>query len=466
MFRRSLSLVCVVALAHAAFFIWYQWPDTSIAWTDQGGYRQLGTVLARTGLFTRYPDAPTFVPEVIRTPGYPAFVAAVYKVSGEGNDLAVAIAQSGVFAAICLAVFALARRLMRESIAYGAALGTALFSPLPYFGALVLTEVFATLMLTLAVLACVRAALGGRTSHYALAGLLFSATTLVRPGFVLLPFFLTIGVPLLVRAHRTRQHLQGWVILAVTAALTLVPWFAYNYINLGAFTLSPAGGIGRGLWEGSWQGRWPGRAQAELTDIAATPIGDAELEQRVAEVAARYDDNPRLMLAYAREWRTIRTIWESPIEPMERARSRVVADREYLRAALEHIREDPVGHVVRRLTRGVFVLWAAEIPIRYTDINAMPVSVIRALWAVQVLLLVLAVLGLIALARNGQYLGAVLFALIFVYVTGVHVPLLCEARQSLPVKPLVIVAAAYGVASIRQRLLPRESQIHEREHVS
>ena len=41
-----------------------------------------------------------------------------------------------------------------------------------------------------------------------------------------------------------------------------MPWFTYNYVNLGQITLSPAGGIGRGLWEGSWQGAGAGRMQA------------------------------------------------------------------------------------------------------------------------------------------------------------------------------------------------------------
>jgi hypothetical protein len=454
MVRRNLALVSAVAIAHAGFFIWYQRPDSSIAWTDQGGYRQLGAALARTGLFTRYPEAPQFVPEVIRTPGYPAFVAAVYKVFGEANDVAVAIAQAVLFAGICLAAYALARCWMPAAIGCGAALGIALFSPLPYFGALVLTEVFATFVLTIAMLVCARATSTGRVDQYAFAGVLLSATTLVRPGFVLLPFFLAFATPLMVRAHRTRTHLRGWAALALAAGLTLIPWFTYNYVNLGSFTLSPAGGIGRGLWEGSWQGRWPGRAHAELTSIAGEPIDTAELDRRVADVARRYGENPRPMLDYVREWRDIRTIWESPVDPMERTHARVVADREYLRAALVHIGEDPLGHLRRRLTRGLFVLWASEIPIRYTDINSAPVGVIRLLWALQVVLLGVAIFGLVSLARDGQYLGAMLIALACVYVTAVHVPLLCEARQSLPVKPLVIIAAAYGVATLASRARP------------
>jgi 4-amino-4-deoxy-L-arabinose transferase-like glycosyltransferase len=462
--RLGLLGIALIALAHAGIYIVYQRPDWQVAWTDQGGYRQLGAVLARTGMFTRYPDAPVFVPEVIRTPGYPAFVAVVYALFGVGNDLAVAIAQALLFAAVCLTVYVLAKRVTSERVALGAAGATALFSPLPYFGALVLTEIFATFVLTIAMWIAVRAVQEKRIVLYAAAGVLFSLTTLVRPAFVLLPFGLAAGMPILARDQRTRRALAGWGVLAIAAALTLMPWFTYNYVYLGRFTLSPAGGIGRGLWEGAWQGRWAGRVQAELTAIADEPISDTELDTHVAAVAARTGNDVQPMLTYVHEWRDIRVIWESPQEPMERARARVVADQVYQRAALAHIEDDPIGHVRRRLTRGLFTLWASEIPIRFTDINAVPPIAIRAIWAVQVLLLVIAAGGLVVLARHGRWTEAVLLALPLLYVTGVHVPLLCEARQSLPVKPLLLVAAAVGVAHL-PGLLPLKTQVHERQHV-
>ena len=223
------------------------------------------------------------------------------------------------------------------------------------------------------------------------------------------------------------------------------PWFSYNYVYLGKFTLSPAGGVGRGLWEGSWQGRWSGRLQAELISLAYNTADRADLDDRVRATAIREGLPDAAMLAYVHEWREVRAIWDTPTDPMERARARVVADQEYLRYALRNMREDPVGHVVRRLTRGAFVLWAAEIPIRYTDINATPTVVIRAIWLAQVVLLLLAAWGLVVLARSGRWLEAVCLGLPLIYVTGVHLPLLCEARQSLPVKPLVLVLAATAI---------------------
>jgi hypothetical protein len=153
------------------------------------------------------------------------------------------------------------------------------------------------------------------------------------------------------------------------------------------------------------------------------------------------------MLTYVHEWRDIRKIWETPTDPMERARARVVADEEYRRAGLEHIRADVPGWVTRRLTRGLFILWASDIPIRFSDINDVNPLVIRVIWLAQVVLLVIAVIGLVRLVQRRRFAEAALLALPLLYVTGVHLPLLCETRQSLPVKPLVVVLAAIAITS-------------------
>jgi hypothetical protein len=101
--------------------------------------------------------------------------------------------------------------------------------------------------------------------------------------------------------------------------------------------------------------------------------------------------------------------------------------------------------VWRRLTRGPFLLWAADIPVRHTLINSLPTIVIRGIWLLQVTLLALAAFGAVHLLRIGRRLDAALLVLPLIYVTAVHLPLLCEARQSLPVKPLVIVLAAIAI---------------------
>ena len=67
------------------------------------------------------------------------------------------------------------------------------------------------------------------------------------------------------------------------------------------------------------------------------------------------------------------------------------------------------------------------------------------MWLAQVLVLLLALVGAVMLARSGRWLEAVMLSLPIVYVTGVHLPLLCEARQSLPVKPVVLALAAIAL---------------------
>ena len=444
--RRALWIVCLVATLHALFFIWYQSSDWSVSWSDQDGYRRLGEVLSTTGKFTRFPDATPFVPEVIRTPAYPAFVAVIYTLFGVGQ-LPVAFAQLALFAVTCLLVFAIGRRLMSARTAWLGALLTALFPAIPYFVPLVLTEVWTTLWFTITMWLAVSAVDDPRMRTFILLGVAGGVTALSRPVFVLFPFALaTAGLVVLpfVRVD-PRPTPWNWSAMMAAFAITMLPWFTYNYLTLGSFTLSPAGGVGRGIWEGSWQAEWTGRLQDELTDLA-TAIDDRDaLDRRVVEVAAREHLPATAMLEYVHQWKDIRRIWVEPTDPNQRARARVEADREYLRVGLENIRRSSLLHLAKRLARGVFILWAGEIPIRYSDINATPPLVIRTGWAIQAAIMVAGLYGLLILARTGRVAAAVLLATPIVYVTAVHFPLLTEARQSLPAMPTVLLLAAIAL---------------------
>ena len=464
--RRSLGLVCLVAALHGLFFIWYQRPDWDTLWTDQDGYRRLGQVLATTGKFTRFPDAPTFVPEVLRTPLYPLFVAVVYRAFGV-SQLPVALAQTIIFMLICIVVYATARRVTSERVAVAAAALTALFSPIPYFGALVMTEVWTTLMFALSMWLAVSALAERGLRRFAWLGVLLALTTLSRPVFVLLPFALAaVGLVLfpLMRV-RERPRVAQWAAMLAMFALTMTPWFAYNYVTLGRFTISPAGGVGRGLWEGSWQATWSGRLQNELTHLKDDIEDRAELDRRVHEVAVREALPAGPMLEYVHQYDDIRRIWTEPSDPAARAVARVKADEEYRRVAIENLRRDTAAHLVKRLTRGLFILWAGEIPIRYSDINAVPPILIRACWAVQAVFFLLALWGGFVLLRSGRAAAGLVLLAPVLYISAVHFPLLTEARQSLPGQPDLLLLATIGAAHLLGRSLAVEPQVHERQHL-
>jgi hypothetical protein len=455
--RAALAAICVAALAHAAFFIVYQRPDWTVAWTDQGGYRMLAHGIVTSGQFTRYPDSPSFVPEAIRTPGYPMFVAAVYGLFGE-SQLAVALLQALVFAALCLAVYALARQVASVRTSLAAAALTAAYPTFPYFSALVLTELWTTFVMTCAMLCSLRAVRTMRITWFAAAGALIGLTALTRPGFFLLPAFLALPAALHIWQSNARARTAaGWMVLVAAFAVLMAPWFAYNYRHFGQWTLSPAGSLGRPIWEASWQGYWAGRTQAQLTRIADQSASDEELRKAVDRFAREQGAAVQPMLDYTTQWRTIRVIWTTPTDPDERVRARIIGDDEYLRVGLANIAADPIGYVRRRLTRGLFVLWAADVPIRFTDIDATPTWVIRAFWAVQAVLLLIAAYGAFCLYRQRGAVIALMMATPLVYVTAVHLPILCEARQSLPVKPVLLILVAIGVAHVMDVVTSRRS---------
>lgn len=465
--RRALVLIVLVALVHGVFFIWYQRPDWNTHWTDQVGYRRLGEAIATTGRFTKYPDASEYVAEVIRTPVYPTFLAAIYKVAGTGQ-LPVALAQTALFAAICLLVFDITRRVtLDDRVSLLAAAMTALFAPLPYFAALVLTELWTAFMFTASMCVAIRAVQGRRPATFAALGVLTGLTALSRPAFALFPvgIFLVGLVFFPLTGVKRRPSFAAWATLLGAFAIVMLPWFMYNYVNFGEVTLSPAGGMGRGTWEGSWQATWSGRLQNELTLIAEATDDRVALDESVRAIAAREQLPADPMLEYVHQWQDIRHIWTAPTDPQERIAARVAADREYMRVGRDNIRRQSMTHIARRLAQGQFLLWAGEIPIRQSDVNSLPTIVIRVIWLIQAALMLAAVAGVFALIRHGRAAEGCTLAAAIVYVTSVHFVILTEARQSLPAMPSVLVLAAIGVAYISGHLLPLKPQVHEREHL-
>ena len=452
--RSRLALICLLAVAHGFIYLLYQRPDWNVSWTDQGGYRMLGHGLAVGGGFTRYPGVEPFVPEAIRQPGYPLFVAAVYRVAGE-SQTAVVVAQIAVYALICLLAYALGKRTMGPGAGLGAAALTALYSPLPYFAALVLTELWTTFVVTATMLVTWKALESKRLGWYAAAGVLFGYSALSRPVFVLLgPFVAGLALLLFARWHNWKSELGNWLVVGATMLLTLAPFLSYNYRHFGIIDISPVG-LGRPIFESSWQGIWPGKVQATLTDAADSTLTEAELAAECRRIAETNGLPVEPMLDYVTQWRRIHAIWDTPTDPQVRFKARIVAQEEYMRTGMENIRKDIPGFLKRRVIRGQFVLWAAEIPVRYSDINTLPTWAIRAIWLPQVVLVILAVAGIVWLARQRRRDALLVLASPLVYVGAVHFVLLTESRQSLPVKPLLLVLAVCGAIELRGRLTRR-----------
>ena len=210
---------------------------------------------------------------------------------------------------------------------------------------------------------------------------------------------------------------------------------------------------------------WSGRVQNELTHLADDIADRAELDRRVTAVAAREQLPAEPMLEYVHQWEDIRLIWTEPTDPYARAVARVKADEEYRRVGVDNIGRDSRAHLAKRLARGLFILWAGEIPFRYSEINALPPAVIRVCWAVQAGIFLLALWGGYSLWRNGRIPQALVLLAPVLYISAVHLPLLTEARQSLPAQPVLLLLATIGAAQMTGHLFPPEAQMHERQHL-
>ena len=453
-------LIASVALAHSVLFIVYQRPDWLTEWRDQTGYLLLGRAIAETGRFTRFPAAAAYVPEPIRTPAYPAFVALVDVVFGE-HHLAIAGVQAVLFAITCLLVFAIARHVVSDRVALAAGLVTALYPPFPYYGALVLTETLTTTLVTAAVAVWLRALGTHGAGAFVASGVLFAAAALTRPSFQFLPLFMIAAALAASLAGARGQAARPWrgaLVMLGAFMVAVAPWIAYNAVYFHALTFSPAGGPGRQLFDGFWQAELPGRVEAQLTSIATDTPDRLLREARARQVAAQSRLPPELVVSYVQQFADIRHIWLTPTEPNERVQARIVADHEYLRVGFQDIQQDFGRFAWGRLTRGAFVLWAAEIPVRYSDINRLPPLVIRLIWLPQVCLVALAVVGVVVMARAGALADAFGLAALLLYVTAFHLPISTEARYSLPAKPAALLLAVVAVAGLARKLPPSQLQ--------
>jgi 4-amino-4-deoxy-L-arabinose transferase-like glycosyltransferase len=243
--KQLIAVVSLVVLA-AAFriaVVHYLPNDTT---DDSLGYEQLARNMLEHHVYSHVSDPP-YTPSLVRLPGYPLFLAAVYSVFGHTNNGAVRIVQALIDTGTCVLVGLLAwlwqpdeRRKMATAIA---ALALAAVNPFTtIYAATILTEVPATFLI---VAACIAATLAFREEKlerelrwWAISGLLTGIAVLFRPDVGLVTA--SIGVLALVKLWRRTTQRWRRTFLAATSLsfgfiLILVPWTIRNWTTLHVF---------------------------------------------------------------------------------------------------------------------------------------------------------------------------------------------------------------------------------------
>lgn len=234
--------ISAVLAAH----IWVAFYLANDAPGDGKSYQQLAVNLLEQHVFSNEPQPP-YTPTLIRLPGYPLFLSAVYALFGHGNNLAVRVVQAVIYTATCGIIALLAwnwgsdeRR--RKPAAWTAFILAALCPFTLIYTATILTETFTTFLMAAMTLSATYAfkskSAGKLVLWWFLTGLLAGSAVLLRPDSGLFAFGigLTLVISGVLRRDETggklfsrvlRTYWQGMV-FSVAFMLPLVPWTIRN----------------------------------------------------------------------------------------------------------------------------------------------------------------------------------------------------------------------------------------------
>ena len=205
---------------------------------DEADYHAIAVSLGHGAGFAGDDGKPT----ARRPPAYPAFLAALYAVTGE-SPRAGRIAQVILGVAVVALTGALARRYFDATTALVAAALAAVNPFLVFISGYLLTEnLYLVLMLAALVVARDPHELARERNRAMAVGLLLGLATLARPSGV--PMFEWIVAAMLLLAGVSwRVRVARAAIAVVAFTLVVLPWHARNHAVVGGWVLTTHGGI-------------------------------------------------------------------------------------------------------------------------------------------------------------------------------------------------------------------------------
>jgi 4-amino-4-deoxy-L-arabinose transferase-like glycosyltransferase len=408
--KRLRGEAAIVLLAGAGFLFTlaygaYLAPDWDPGRDDQRQYIGLARGIVERGEYTRATGAESFVPEPLRFPGYPLFIAPLCVVGC--SQWTITFAQAVLVAALVVVVVKYTTTILGSGGGVITGGLVALNPSFAFFGAHALSDVFATLLLVGSVAATAMLIPRKGRAGGMLAGTLFAAATLTRP---VLLFALPLSMVAVVLRHGARRTAAPIALAVIAFVITVAPYVAYVQSSFGRPIVGSSGAL---LYVAYFQG---------LDESALDPT---EREQEAAGRAsiARFD---------------------TVAGRAEQARAWITLDDELRTRALVLIAHNPWGFAARGLSRSV-VLWTGDVPLRTEDITA----TFATLWRVATLAMFgLGLIGTVRLVRRDDLTSA-LPLLVILATWASSFPLSAEGRYSLPAQPFL--AIGLGAVLIRLR---------------
>ena len=195
---------------------------------DEVQYLEIARSLA---VGTGYRNEPGGEATAFRLPGYPLYVAALFKIFGASVGIAL-LGNMILVALLPLLAFALAKPVFGFKAAMVASIFCAFDPGLYYFGvSRALSEpLFALLLCSATVLWQMRSSSRHSRAVAFAAGALYAATSLTRTGYIGLPVLLILAEAVCNRSKLRREHVLA---LGLSFCLVMSTWAVRNWVAMG-----------------------------------------------------------------------------------------------------------------------------------------------------------------------------------------------------------------------------------------
>lgn len=191
-------------------------------------------------------------PDLFLAPGYPFFLALVYKACGMDNYAAVRIAQSILSAFVILLIYSLAKIVFNQKVAILSAFAASVYPGFIGYSGLLLPQVLAVFLI-LVFLVILLARSDNSYWRACLLGLIAGYACLIRPESLL--FWLFLCAMLFLAGKERKYSLKFLLIILVFMFLVIAPWTARNYKVSGRPVLISVH-YGDVMWYSTWKGEW------------------------------------------------------------------------------------------------------------------------------------------------------------------------------------------------------------------
>ncbi len=214
---------------------------------DASQYDLLGRNLANHHGFS-LSSVPPYEPTMLREPGYPIFLAILYRLFGHSLVI-VQLFQILIFAAACALTVLLAYNIFGNKAANWAGLLTALSPALANYPSYMLSETVVTFFVCLLVFLLTIAAQSQKKIWFLLSGAVFGITILAKVTVLLFVVVAAIGIFLLkVNPFKDfKKSALELLIFVLPVLLIIAPWSYRNHHLFGTYQLSLRGGAA--LWQ-------------------------------------------------------------------------------------------------------------------------------------------------------------------------------------------------------------------------